>query len=155
MITLLAAGPAQAQDSTGGPTERKASAGVYTPAQATRGEGSYKVNCVSCHATSDYTGETFQLAWVSKTAFDIFDVIRSQMPEDNPGILARQEYVDIVAYILSLNTYPAGAADLPSDDDSLRKVRIDMPPGQLAATGTVPRVHPPPPARGHAENRRR
>jgi mono/diheme cytochrome c family protein len=121
--------------------ERKVSAGVFTPAQATRGENAYKVNCVSCHATSDYMGETFQLAWLSRTAFDIFDVIRSQMPEDNPGILARQEYVDIVAYIFSLNRYPAGSADLPGDDDSLKKVRIDAPPPKFGSsdvrTGTV------------------
>ena len=50
------------------------------------------------------------------------------MPEDNPGSLERQEYVDLVAYIFSLNAYPAGAGDLPADDDGLKKVRIDAPP---------------------------
>jgi hypothetical protein len=72
------------------------------------------------------------VAWVSKSAYDVFDVIRTQMPEDNPGALERQEYVDVVAYIFSLNAYPAGAADLPGDDDGLKKVRIDNPPGSLA-----------------------
>jgi mono/diheme cytochrome c family protein len=129
---LVAASTGEAQETNG---DRKVSTGVYTAAQATRGENAYKVNCVSCHATSDYTGETFQLSWLTRTAFDIFDVIRSQMPEDNPGILARQEYVDIVAYIFSLNKYPAGSADLPGDDAALKKVRIDAPPAQFGASG--------------------
>jgi mono/diheme cytochrome c family protein len=125
---MLATTSLPAQDSAATNGERKTTTGVFTTAQAARGENSYKVNCVSCHATSDYTGETFQLAWVTRTAFDIFDAIRSQMPEDNPGILPRQEYVDIVAYIFSLNSYPAGQSDLPSDDAALKKVRIDAPP---------------------------
>jgi hypothetical protein len=116
---------------------------VYTAAQATRGENSYKVNCVSCHATSDYMGETFELSWITRTAFDLFDVIRSQMPEDNPGILPRQEYVDIVAYIFSLNKYPVGSADLPGDDASLKKVRIDGPAKFGAATDRTSTVRHP------------
>jgi mono/diheme cytochrome c family protein len=132
LSVLLLTSRLGAQDTAAPPAERKVSSGVYTSAQAARGENAYKVNCVSCHATSDYTGETFTLAWVTRTAFDIFDVIRTQMPEDNPGILARQEYVDIVAYIFSLNRYPAGQADLPSEDAALKKVRIDSLPAGLA-----------------------
>lgn len=137
---VLAATPVRAQEA---PAERKASAGVYTAAQATRGESAYKVNCVSCHSTSDYTGETFTLGWVTKTAFDIFEVIRSQMPEDNPGILSRQEYVDVVAYIFSLNAYPTGSAELATDDATLKKVRIDpLPPRTATANGTRTWKHP-------------
>jgi mono/diheme cytochrome c family protein len=146
MILLgLSASPARvvAQDASANGDERKVSAGVYTAAQATRGESSYKVNCVSCHATSDYMGETFQLSWVTRTAFDLFDVIRSQMPEDNPGILPRQEYVDIVAYIFSLNRYPVGSADLPGDDASLKKVRIDGPAKFSAGTDRTSTVRHP------------
>jgi len=70
---------------------------------------------------------------VTKSVFDIFDTIRSQMPEDNPGSLERQEYVDVVAYIFSLNSYPAGANELPTDDDGLKKIRIDNPPASTAS----------------------
>ena len=59
------------------------------------------------------------MAWVSKTAYDIFDVIRTQMPEDNPGSLERAQYVDIVAYIFSLNAIPAGTADMPGEDAAM------------------------------------
>jgi hypothetical protein len=50
------------------------------------------------------------------------------MPEDNPGSLERQQYIDVLAYIFSLNAYPAGANDLPGDDDGLKKIKIDNPP---------------------------
>jgi mono/diheme cytochrome c family protein len=130
-LGLVLAATAGAQDSAAASAERAASSGVFSEQQAARGEGAYKTSCQSCHAKTEYTGDKFKVAWVSKSAYDIFDVIRSQMPEDNPGSLERQEYVDVVAYIFSLNAYPAGSAELPADDDGLRKVKIDNPPGSL------------------------
>ena len=141
---LTFAMPAGAQDSATAAAERVTTSGVFSQTQATRGEGAYQTSCQSCHAKSEYTGDKFKVAWVSKTAYDIFNVIRTQMPEDNPGSLERQQYVDIVAYIFSLNAYPAGTADLPGDDDGLKKVKIDNPPGSFAANRQSTRLlaHP-------------
>jgi hypothetical protein len=47
------------------------------------------------------------------------------MPDDNPGSLERQQYVDVVAYILRFNEVPL-TGDLPSDADSLKKIVIKM-----------------------------
>ena len=111
--------------------------------QAERGEGTYRTSCQSCHTKTEYTGDKFKVAWVSKTAFDIFNTIRTTMPEDNPGSLERQEYVDVVAYIFSLNAYQAGEGELPGEDDALKKVRIDNPPSEFAARQAVrPKAHP-------------
>jgi hypothetical protein len=99
--------------------------GVYTEAQAKRGESAYYTYCVNCHSTREYTGSDFKVAWVSRSAYDIFSRISTEMPDDDPGILARQEYIDIVAYMFQLNGYPTGAAELPTDDDGLRSVRIE------------------------------
>ena len=136
----------RAQDSAAAAVpERVTSSGVFSAKQAERGEGVYQTSCQSCHAKTEYTGDKFKVAWVSKTAFDIFDVVRTQMPEDNPGSLERQQYVDVVAYIFSLNAFPAGSGDLPGDDDGLKKIKIDSPPSALAArpaarVGVHPRV---------------
>ena len=124
--------PVSAQDSAAAAAERKVTSGVFSAKQAERGEGVYKTFCQSCHAKTEYTGDKFKVAWVSKTAYDLFNVIRTEMPEDNPGSLERQEYVDVVAYIFSLNAYPAGESELPGDDDGLKKVRIDNPPAGFA-----------------------
>ena len=133
-VVLAAPGTATGQDSAAAATaERPLTSGVYSAQQVERGEGVYRTSCQSCHAKTEYTGDKVKVAWVTKTVFDIFDTIRSQMPEDNPGSLERQEYVDVVAYIFSLNAYPAGAGELPGDDDGLKKIRIDSPPASTAS----------------------
>lgn len=152
MVSLIFAGAARAQDTAAAAApERPATSGVFSTKQAERGEGVYRTSCQSCHAKSEYTGDKFKVAWVSKSAFDVFDQIRTTMPEDNPGSLERQQYVDVVAYIFSLNAYPAGANDLPGEDDGLKKIKIDNPPpgfssrqSSRAARGLAPRAvaHP-------------
>jgi hypothetical protein len=144
ILSALTAGPARAQDSTAATVaERVVTSGVFSQKQAERGEGSYKTVCQACHAKTEYTGDKFKTQWVSKTAYDVFNQIRTTMPDDNPGSLERQEYVDLVAYIFSLNAYPAGEAELPGDDDGLKKVRIDNPPSGLASRLTArPTAHP-------------
>jgi len=123
-----------AQDSVAAPVLKAATTGVYTDAQAKRGDEAYKSYCVSCHSAKAYTGDAFKTAWLSQTAFDIFRLISTTMPDDNPGVLARQEYADIVAYIISLNGYPVGADELPSDDEGLKRVKIDsLPSGTFGA----------------------
>src|SRR5262245_48205077 len=101
-IGLIAAAglPVNAQDSaTAAAAERKVTSGVFSAKQAERGENSYRVTCQACHAKSEYTGDKFKNSFVSKTAYDVFNQIRTTMPDDNPGSLERQEYVDLVAYI--------------------------------------------------------
>jgi mono/diheme cytochrome c family protein len=99
--------------------------GVYTEAQAARGEATYRANCTSCHATSAYAGDAFVRAWEGRTAFDLFELIRTTMPNDNPGRLSREQYADIVAYMFKLNRLPPGDTPLPSDDEGLKQVRIE------------------------------
>ena len=48
------------------------------------------------------------------------------MPEDNPGGLKREEYVDIIAYVLKTNEVPF-TGDLPMDADALKKITIKKP----------------------------
>ena len=51
------------------------------------------------------------------------------MPDDNPGGLPRQTYVDVMAYMLELNGYPAGSDELPPNEDVLRGYRLTPPEG--------------------------
>ena len=51
------------------------------------------------------------------------------MPQDSPGRLKPGEYADIVAYLLKLNGYPAGEAELPPDAAKLQALRIPPTPG--------------------------
>lgn len=107
-----------------------ASAGAYTAAQAARGEKVYRTSCNSCHAASAYTGESFLQLWVGRTAYDMVTLLRRTMPNDDPGGLPKQQYVDVVAYLFRLNGYPSGSRVLPTDDAVLRRVRIDPRPAR-------------------------
>ena len=102
--------------------------------QQTRGKALYNDKCASCHQeslkgtteTPPLTGDTFWMNWETYTANNLVEQVRSTMPEDNPGSMTRQEYVDVVAYILKTNQV-AYDGDLPMDADSLKKVTIKKP----------------------------
>ena len=126
MLGLLPAAAARAQNAPA--VHPSAPRGAYTEAQAARGEATYRANCTSCHATSAYTGDAFVRAWDTRTAFDLFELIRTTMPIDNPGRLSREQYADIVAYLFKLNRLPAGDRPLPADDEGLKQVRIEAKP---------------------------
>jgi S-disulfanyl-L-cysteine oxidoreductase SoxD len=129
-IVFVSPSPLVAQDSTppAPVVDKSAAGGAFTDVQAKRGDETYKAYCVACHSAKEYTGDAFKSKWLTRTAFEIFDLIKSKMPDDNPGSLARTEYADIVAYLLSLNGYPTGADELPSEDEPLKHVKIDSLP---------------------------
>lgn len=98
--------------------------GVFTSAQASRGEETFSQVCASCHDTNEFSGGRFRLSWVDQTAGDLFDTISTLMPEADPGSLSPAEYASLVAYIFILNGYPAGEVELPADLVALQRVRI-------------------------------
>jgi mono/diheme cytochrome c family protein len=97
---------------------------VYSVAQAERGEQRFKVSCSSCHTPSSFGGGTFADRWDGQTMADVFDYVSSSMPENDPGGLKKEEYADVLAYILRINAYPAGNDELPVDTDALKKLGI-------------------------------
>ena len=88
---------------------------VYSVAQAERGEQRFKVSCSSCHTPSSFGGGTFAERWDGQTMADVFDYVSNAMPENDPGGLKKEEYADVLAYILRINAYPAGNDELPVD----------------------------------------
>ncbi len=46
-------------------------------------------------------GNDFAGNWGGKPVADLFEKIKTTMPEDNPGSLKPQQYADIMAYFLS------------------------------------------------------
>ena len=124
LLMLIVAATARAQGSDGA-APKSTMEGAYSEAQASTGGDVFRLNCTSCHNSSILTGKSFQLAWGGRTAFDLYERMRTTMPLDDPGRLSPQEYADIVAYLFKLNGYPAGTAALPSDRERLKQLRID------------------------------
>ena len=94
---------------------------VYTAAQSARGEEAYQQYCAACHGArlqgtpaAPLTGEAFRGRWEDgkHTLDDLFYIVRSLMPNNAPGSLSKAQYADVVAYILKVNNYPAGEAEL-------------------------------------------
>ena len=101
--------------------------GVFTEAQASRGEATFRRVCSACHDTGEFSGGRFRLTWVGQSAGDLFDTIATLMPEGDPGSLTPAQYAAVVAYLLQVNGYPAGESDLPTSLSALRGMEIVAP----------------------------
>jgi quinoprotein glucose dehydrogenase len=138
---LRVPGPGDPPSAAAGALEREAGAqnaartiwdGVFTEAQAARGQEAYRQACASCHL-DDLLGERdapplagaqFSNRWAGSTADDMLQTIRRTMPQEAPDTLGVQGYADIVSYLLKVNGSPAGAAELPADSTTLQQIRI-------------------------------
>lgn len=100
--------------------------GVYTSAQASRGEQTYYSICVSCHPKGTYTAPAFREKWNGHLLSELFTFVSTQMPKEQPGTLEPEEYADVIAYLLKINGAPAGKTQLPPDVKALKWIRISM-----------------------------
>jgi mono/diheme cytochrome c family protein len=107
--------------------------GVYTEEQAKRGAGVYRQWCSSCHGNELEGGEMapglsgggFSSNWNGLTVGDIFDRTRTTMPQDSPGALTREQVSDVTAYVLSVNKFPAGQTELPTQSEVLKQIKFE------------------------------
>ncbi len=93
---------------------------VYSDAQAERGKVTYVTICTECHAE-----QLWGANWSGKTLADVFDTIKTFMPENNPGSLDAKQVTDILAYILQANSLPSGADDLPDTEEGLKAIKLE------------------------------
>jgi mono/diheme cytochrome c family protein len=132
LVTTLAAAwavsPSVGQNSS-------ANGRVFTVEQATRGERDYGAVCASCHGAElaggehapPLAGDAFLQRWQQKTVGDLFERIRTTMPQQSPNSRSSQAYLDIVAFILQANGFPAGKTDLPADPSELKGIVMAPP----------------------------
>ena len=106
--------------------------GVYSAAQAERGEQAYLYDeCGSCHdevggasGVAGLVGTNFLEDWDGQSALALARHIHS-MPMGNPGDIGIAEATDLIAFILRENNIPAGSSDLPADRFALARIRMD------------------------------
>jgi len=116
-LLLLGALVAEAQDASA----PSIWSGVFTAAQAKRGNDAYQASCSGCHGSDlratdaeavDLTGPPFRAKWNGKTLEERFETIRDTMPLGNANTLGDKTYMDILAFILQFNDFPAGNREL-------------------------------------------
>jgi mono/diheme cytochrome c family protein len=124
MLACLTVPPAMADDAAN-------EGGIYSAAQSVRGEELYQQYCSLCHGArllgnpaAPLTGEAFRGRWEDgkHTLDDLYYIIRSLMPNNAPGSLSKAQYADLVAYILKVNNYPAGEAELVPKPAAMKAV---------------------------------
>lgn len=111
------------------PTPDASGDGVYTSEQAQRGRGVFRETCLECHYSSEFRNSTFKFQWRRRSVWDLYREIVRTMPEDKPGALADQQYIDVVAYILELNKHVPGTAELTVDEAVLDTIPMAAPSG--------------------------
>ena len=117
VLLLLGALVADAQDASG----PSIWSGVFTAAQAKRGDDAYQASCSGCHGSDlhatdaeavDLTGPAFRAKWNGRTLEERFETIRDTMPLGSARTLGDQTYMDILAFILQFNDFPPGNQEL-------------------------------------------
>jgi mono/diheme cytochrome c family protein len=106
---------------------------VYTAEQSKRGEPLYGQHCASCHGTMLEGGEmapalaggAFNANWNGLSLGDLFERIRISMPQNSPGSLSRQQYVDILAVMLGAGEFPRGKTELPRETEVLKQIAFE------------------------------
>jgi ankyrin repeat protein len=106
--------------------------GVFSAAQVTRGREVYTRACSACHldtlagdaVSPPLTGPGFMGRYTGQSAHDMITAIRGSMPQNAPDSLGDQRYVDLIAYLLSVNGGPSGTADLPIDVNALMRITV-------------------------------
>ena len=97
--------------------------GVFTEAQVKRGKIAYEAQCASCHGfdlispsgAPNMVMPAFRFGWHGRTIAQKLEQIRTTMPQGFPESMSDQEYLEVIAYILDFNGYPAGDRELDAD----------------------------------------
>ncbi len=114
--------------------------GVYTEAQAQRGQILYSGTCGSCHgrrlngapedpdmgSTPPLARARFLRVWEGRSLATLFEYTRVTMPSDNPTSLTDEEFIDVIAYMLSVGGMPIGTNELEPDTQTLARILIQQ-----------------------------
>ena len=139
-VALALAGTAGAQDAG-----KSVWQGIFTPEQAERGAAVYSQRCGACHgAALNGTGEApalvggeFVSHWDTMTVGDLYDRVRTTMPQNDPQSLTREEYADVLAFLLKNNGFPTGDKPLDRRSEVLATIGItaEKPAGMAGSGG--------------------
>src|SRR4029453_12508747 len=105
--------------------------GVYSTAQADRGQTAFNSSCLRCHGDKlqgntapALAGDRFFTTWGSEPIASLFAKIRDTMPPNFGTSIDDQVKLDIVAYILRTNGYPSGPGELTQTGNDLASAQI-------------------------------
>jgi mono/diheme cytochrome c family protein len=128
---------------------RSVTEGVFSAAQAARGQQIYQAQCAECHGNAlegaigtPLVGESFLSNWSARSLANLVDKIQKTMPFNLPGSLSRQQSTDLAAYVLQAGKFQAGQVEL--SDATLGQIAFpaaqtsSSPAAAISAGGSLP-----------------
>lgn len=116
------ASPAVEAVATEAPGPEPGADALYTAEQARRGEAAYERTCLECHTRVEFAERPFLFAWEGTSVAQVYSYVAENMPDDGPGSLPERDYLDVMAFILEMNGYPAGSEELTADLERMSQV---------------------------------
>jgi mono/diheme cytochrome c family protein len=106
--------------------------GVFTNAQAKRGDKIYAQHCAMCHMVDmggkepapELAGDNFLAKWLGHDVGELYTRVSTTMPAGNPGTLKPNEYADLVALLLQANNFKGGQVEMKPDVAALKQIKI-------------------------------
>ena len=117
------------------PRQKTVRDGVFTSDQALRGKAGYDGVCARCHGGPltgsegngpALKGTAFLAHWDKDTLGGLYTKIRDTMPLNGAGTLTDEVKLQILAYLLQQNGFPAGASELPGTVNALEEIGINQ-----------------------------
>lgn len=109
--------------------------GVYTTEQAERGQAVYDDKCSACHVQDlsgggdgmapSLAGRFFHKTWEGRTVAELY-AGSMMMPPGEETTVSDQDRIDIIAYVLSFNKFPAGDTPLEPDMAKLKPLKLSF-----------------------------
>ena len=137
LITFIATILLAGTFAVSGAQSRTVADGVYSAAQAARGQEVYRSQCSECHGNALQGGngpplsaERFISNWSGRPLLELVDKIQNTMPFGKPDKVSRPQSLDLSAYILQSGKFQAGQAELSED----RLAQIAFPGARKVAT---------------------
>src|ERR1044071_981382 len=92
---------------------------VYTQNQAARDEELFAANCARCHEGvcpdgPPLTGPLFVERWRDDSLAPLLTFMKG-LPPVLGGVLKENEYVDVIAFLMQSNEFPAGSRELTAE----------------------------------------
>jgi mono/diheme cytochrome c family protein len=109
--------------------------GVYTAAQAEKGQALYDDRCSACHVQDmsgggdgmapSLAGRFFNKTWEGRTVAELYAATMT-MPPGEENTITDEDRIDIIAYVLSYNKFPAGSTALEPDMARLKPLKLSF-----------------------------
>ena len=125
-----------------GVAQEAAGVGAFTEDQAAAGRSVYAGACGECHGAvleggshgPALSGVGFASRWGGRTAAELFEYVREEMPPGLGGTLSDAAYLNVTALVLQSNGHAAGGVPLTAD----AATAIGTGRGAAAATAAEP-----------------